>query len=944
MVSAFVGRKDELAALMELAGRLVEGHLVAGLVTGDPGSGKTRLLIEVGKRVTGGGELPAIAGYESGQGLPLAAASDLLRSLTNVGDEGARLGALLYDETHLGSTPELLRIYESAHRCLARLERVILFVDDIQWLDRPTAVLCHYLVRAAHSTDRPIGLIAAARPSSEADSFGDALRRPFVGTDDFAQIALGPLSRQEGIELARGLSSGIDHEKADHIWERARGSPFWLELLAREGSRDNTDRVITGRLRGISTDAAALMSLLVVAARAVSVEEAASELEWAADRVDLSANELQGRGVIVRSVNTLVVTHDLVRAAVEKEVPATSARAMHTRIARHLEIQGSDDLGALTEALAHRRAAGLPSNRLALVLARSPRRRLLGLDGLGQLETIADEAGTEEGGGLNIAVASLASELQQHEAALRRFASVCERLPAGRPKAEAALGASRAAFELSKADDARRWLEEARASSSGDVLLEVELDVQEALLLRWTGHDPERSHELSRSALTAARRTLEAGEVHDTDERTRIYLMAVRAEFDAAFQSQDVEESVNLADEMAAARGDEDQRLRADISAALLMIEAGRVRVATERFERARLEAQRRVIPRAEVEATFYASSCLRYLCRFAEASEQARAAAKLAERVGTPTRMSITWVRSLGHLLDLSLGRWQDALAGIGAQLDAEDDPHYRLLLRYNLATGVARLARPNDALQPVLAQFEAGLRDAEVAGCARCRGEFSLRLAESLLRTGRADAADRLLAEWDETHPRALGQQRFLRAWARALRNLAFDDLNEAVEPLGDLMAEAERLGFVLESLWVELDLGRAWAILDSARGVATLKRAADRAHRLGAVNEERVALRTLRDLGVRTWRRAATGSELLSPREQEVARLVVAGASNPEIAEALFVARKTVERHVSNILAKTGARNRTELAGRLAESDSSPAGPRMGELPDDSPSAHP
>src|SRR5665809_141860 len=413
MVSAFVGRKDELAALMELAGRLAEGHSVAGLIAGDPGSGKTRLLNEVRKRVTGT-ELPAIAGYESGQGLPLAAASDFLRSLTNVGAEGTRLGALLY---------------EGAHRCLSRLDRVILFVDDLQWLDRPTAVLCHYLVRAAHSTVRPIGLIAAARPSPAADSFGDALRRVFVATDDYAHLALKALSREEGIELSRELSPGIDSEKADHIWERARGSPFWLELLVREGSHDNIDRVITGRLRGISTDAAALMTLLVMAARAVSVEEAASELEWTIDRVDRCANDLQSRGVIVRSVNTLVVTHDLVRDAVEKEVPAASARAMHARIARHLELEGSDELGALTEALAHRRAAGLPSDRLDLVLARSPRRRLLGLDVLGQLETIADEAEADGGVELNLAVTSLAAALQQHEPALRRFVTVCERLP-----------------------------------------------------------------------------------------------------------------------------------------------------------------------------------------------------------------------------------------------------------------------------------------------------------------------------------------------------------------------------------------------------------------------------------------------------------------------------------------------------------------------------------
>ena len=53
------------------------------------------------------------------------------------------------------------------------------------------------------------------------------------------------------------------------------------------------------------------------------------------------------------------------------------------------------------------------------------------------------------------------------------------------------------------------------------------------------------------------------------------------------------------------------------------------------------------------------------------------------------------------------------------------------------------------------------------------------------------------------------------------------------------------------------------------------------------------------------------------MLSAREREVLRLVSQGASNPEIASAVFVSRKTVERHVSNILRKVGARNRTELA---------------------------
>ena len=59
-----------------------------------------------------------------------------------------------------------------------------------------------------------------------------------------------------------------------------------------------------------------------------------------------------------------------------------------------------------------------------------------------------------------------------------------------------------------------------------------------------------------------------------------------------------------------------------------------------------------------------------------------------------------------------------------------------------------------------------------------------------------------------------------------------------------------------------------------------------------------------------------------EPLTPREQEVLRLLAQGASNQEIARQLVVSLTTVKKHVGSLLLKLAAENRTHAVARARE----------------------
>ena len=70
-----------------------------------------------------------------------------------------------------------------------------------------------------------------------------------------------------------------------------------------------------------------------------------------------------------------------------------------------------------------------------------------------------------------------------------------------------------------------------------------------------------------------------------------------------------------------------------------------------------------------------------------------------------------------------------------------------------------------------------------------------------------------------------------------------------------------------------------------------------------------------------GLRRGRYSGRESRL-TPREQEVLRLLAGGGTDREIAATLFVSRRTVNSHVANILGKLGVHSRRDAVARARE----------------------
>lgn len=448
-------------------------------------------------------------------------------------------------------------------------------------------------------------------------------------------------------------------------------------------------------------------------------------------------------------------------------------------------------------------------------------------------------------------------------------------------------------FNLENAPAAHGWLGRAER-----VAEEVEHDPIHGWLSLMRGYltaDPQQSRELLQQALQCAR------ELGDVDLQ-----MVALADLGVQLVGEgDVEDGMAMLDEaMAGTMGGECSRLEAVVYNCCSMLAAcdlaGDMERASQWCRVADEFMRRYTCPFLFARCRVHYGSLLVAKGQWARAEDELRAALRMAQDAGPAPR-----AEALARLAELRLrqGRREEAeelLAGCD-----ESGHAARPAAQLRLAQG-----QPADAvalLQRRLAQLRA--RPAEAAPALAL-------LVDAHVACGDLESADEAARRLDalvELHGGEEAAARSVLVSAHLLT--ARGRTVEAIARLEQALEMFSSIDLPFDTAQARLELARAVAEQRPAIAAIEARGALRGFEQIGATAYADQAASLLRSLGQRVAP-AARSRDVLTSREQEVLRLVALGLSNPEIAERLFISRKTAAHHVSNILMKLGLRKRGEL----------------------------
>lgn len=918
VASEVIGREQELAELTAFLAA-VDGLPAAFLLEGEAGIGKTSLW-------RAGLELARAHGYRVLRATPATAETRL--SFAALGDllepvlaetlpelpapQRRALEVALLLEDAEGPPPDHRAVslaFLGALRAPAEAAPLLVAVDDVQWLDGPSAFVLEFALRRLRE-ERILFLLTRRTDGGQAPL---GLDRAF--TDErLRRLTVGPLSLGALHRLLRDrLGLVLARPKLRRLHELSGGNPFFalelahavergsIRLEAGEPLPGNLSALVHERLEGLPADTRA--ALLVASALSQPTLELVSgalgESSEPALALALEAQVVELEGDRIR------FTHPLLASGVYGTAQSDERRALHGRLAelvpdaeeraRHLAlaVAGPDEdvAAALEHAAAHARARGASAAAAELgELCRrlTPpdaqvdiHRRTIGAahdcfaagDPGRAIELLNEARAAAQNGSVRAEALAALSRMHRFGGDQPLAAELARQALADagsddRMRCEAAQGLAATLFFLR--EDLEEGVELAalaakHAERSHDVVLQAESLCLQGLLECLVGN-PQAAATLRGAPDPAEQAAFGRVVSAPTHNRGVFALWTDRPE--AAGLLRDAHDA-------AVERGDEGSApmVLANLAAAEYL--AGRwseaAQVAEEAFEAALQTGQR------HNEAFALAA---RALVRGSQGDEEGcRADAAQAMGIAGERAIAVARIHALWALgvLELSLGHAEE----------------------------VARLLPPHR--QRLVA---AGVGE---PGSVR----FVPDEIEALVALGQADEAETLL-EWLEERGRTLDRASALAAAARCrgLLALARRDTTAALASFEEALRQHDR---------VHMPFERARALL--AQGIA-LRHARRRRDARAALEEARAAFASL---GARLWEekaaaelgriggRRAAGDEL-TPSEERVAALVAEGRTNKAVAAELFLTERTVEFHLTHAYRKLGVRSRAELTRRL------------------------
>lgn len=923
-----IERDDVLA---DIGHRLERARVGAGsvlVVQGPAGVGKTEVVRAAVRTASGSGMLVLRArGGELETGFGLGVARQLLEPVLRRGapDDVAVLleGAGRWAAPALGLADAVLPVpggdpsFAVRHGlytlidALAVERPVLVAVDDAQWADRASLELVAYL--AARVEDAAIAVVLAWR-TSDPDAVLEAMRRePAV-----AFRALDSLSLQGTASAVRAQFPTADAAFVEACHTATEGNPFLLHELLRTALRDGIDPVAAEaeRVRSLHSDVLrrdVLVRLANLPPEATTVARAMAVLGLDTDRhriakvAGLDPGSLAGvvaalqRAAVLAPDEPLRFVHPIVRSVVAGDLTSGERDLLHRSAAEAHAVDG-DLMG---EAV-HRAAVEPSGDPLTVdVLRRAATDALAAgaIDTAVQLleRAVAEPPGSRDLAGTHFDLGSMRMRAGLVASEVLEQAKARSGDPATRWLIAMAIGydlgqRGRLVEAVDAFADARRVAHDHRALELRTDLARIGMEVMVS-----------KDHSPLRAELPEVIARLPAG--------SDLHRQAVAAQaLELAVHGDSTAEAVAAMARPALEGGD--------------------------------LHAQSMTwAPFATVIDLAYAGA----LEEVAQYLDQLVAGyARVGHAVGLAC--AIGWQGQLALFrgeLPTALERIEQSLAIV---------PHDRFLFaRPWRAALLADVHRALGDLDAAAAALDDAYRGDEVEPVA-LNGVFVLiSRAAVAVRQGRYEIARRDLEEFDRREQAAGGitvvvANDVARLWhavgdpvrarrraeahlaastswgspstiGRALRDLGALTFNEGgIEKLH----EAVR---ILESTPCRLDLAQALVDLGAAlrrhgdRRLARdpLRRAAELARRCGARDLARQAETEYEATGARARTLAVDGPSSLTPSERRVAQLAAQGRSNPEIAQDLFVSRKTVETHLGSVYRKLGIDNRSALADR-------------------------